>query len=141
MIGIIIGLILGLIGLLTNLLFVVIRLLFSPIGLLVVIAVIVFILVSGGGAGIDGIIDSVRDVFSSGDAESSSATLKIGGRAIVRTAEDGKPCRADADTDSEITARLADGTEVTLVDGPVSQDGFEWWLVESPAGLRCWIGG
>jgi hypothetical protein len=33
-----------------------------------------------------------------------------------------------------IQARIPEGSEVTLLEGPVEADGFRWWRVESPAG-------
>jgi hypothetical protein len=33
---------------------------------------------------------------------------------------------------------LADGTEVTIDEGPVEADGFQWWRVEDRSG---WVAG
>ncbi|PDV97831.1 SH3 domain-containing protein [Candidatus Chloroploca asiatica] len=52
---------------------------------------------------------------------------------------DGTVLRARASPGlTEVVARLPDGSEVTLVEGPVEADGYVWWRVEAAAGTG-WV--
>jgi hypothetical protein len=42
--------------------------------------------------------------------------------------------RAGAGTTQRVVARLPEGSEVTLIEGPVEADGYTWWRVESERG-------
>jgi uncharacterized protein YraI len=46
--------------------------------------------------------------------------------------------RVAAGTKEAAVDCLADGTEVTLAEGPVEADGFQWWRVEDRSG---WVAG
>src|SRR4051812_13180004 len=42
--------------------------------------------------------------------------------------------RSDASVDADVVAVLETGASVTVVDGPVSADGYEWYQISSDAG-------
>ncbi len=69
--------------------------------------------------------------------------LAVGGTAYVRR-EGGMPLRLRSAPDiapDNIIDRLAIGTQLTLVGGPQSADGYEWWQVRTPDGRTGWVAG
>lgn len=62
-------------------------------------------------------------------------SLAVGGRARVVNLN-GSPLRAreGPGLNSGVVARIPEGSEVTLRDGPVEADGYSWWLVEAEVG-------
>ncbi len=40
--------------------------------------------------------------------------------------------RAEADIEAQILDCLADGTNVTVLEGPVEQGNLSWWLIAAP---------
>lgn len=66
--------------------------------------------------------------------------LAIGGRAAVRTAEnDPLNMRTEPSLKADIVAKLSDGTQVTLTDGPRDAEGYTWWKGRSTAGDEGWL--
>jgi hypothetical protein len=47
--------------------------------------------------------------------------------------------RTSAGIQNAILERLADGTIVTLLAGPVEADGYLWWRVRTPRGTNGWV--
>lgn len=67
-------------------------------------------------------------------------TLRIGGTAVINTSgSDSLNLRSDAGVEYQIRKKLDRGTEVTLLDGPVNANGYNWWLVRDPEGMEGWI--
>ncbi len=67
-------------------------------------------------------------------------TLRVGGTAVVNTSGgDSLNMRSDSGVEYQIRRKLSRGTEVTLLDGPVSADGYNWWKVREPEGLEGWV--
>ncbi len=66
--------------------------------------------------------------------------LAPGETAIVSAAGDCLNLRPTPDTSGDPIACLPDGTEVTLLSGPVGAEGIEWWEVDSAAGTG-WVAG
>ncbi len=87
--------------------------------------------------------DPVRDgeaVADSGPTAPQDATLRVGGQATVRTTEgDALNMRSGAGTQFSIVSRLRSGSVLTLLEGPVSANGFNWWRVRSAAGQEGWV--
>lgn len=68
------------------------------------------------------------------------AILQPGGTAIVNTTNnDALNLRTAAGVEFQIRARLARGTEIDLLEGPVEADGFNWWKVREPGGVEGWV--
>ncbi len=61
--------------------------------------------------------------------------LAVGRRARVANLN-GAPLRARANpgVNQPIVARIAEGSEVTLLEGPTQADGYIWWRIEGEAG-------
>ncbi|MCS6881090.1 MAG: SH3 domain-containing protein [Chloroflexaceae bacterium] len=78
-------------------------------------------------------------VAPSPTATPSPARLAIGARARV-TNLGGAALRARAapGLSSPITARIPEGREVTILEGPVEADGYVWWRVEATEGAG-WV--
>jgi uncharacterized protein YgiM (DUF1202 family) len=67
-------------------------------------------------------------------------TLHEGGTAIVSTTSgDSLNMRTAAGVDFQIRTKLARGTQVTILEGPVEADGFSWWRVKEPSGVEGWV--
>ncbi len=65
--------------------------------------------------------------------------LAIGARAVVNTtAGDFLRVRTGAGVGFPVAFQLANGTQVTLLEGPVSADGYAWWRVQADDGRSGW---
>jgi hypothetical protein len=66
-------------------------------------------------------------------------TLAIEGQAVIINLN-GAPLRARQNPGlTPIVARIAEGTTVTLREGPLEADGYTWWRVEAPSGVTGWV--
>jgi hypothetical protein len=66
--------------------------------------------------------------------------LIVNGMAIITTTEgDRLNMRENPGLTGAILARVDDGTQVVLLEGPVSLDGFVWWRIRLPTGLAGWV--
>jgi WD40 repeat protein len=65
--------------------------------------------------------------------------LVVGGTAVINT-DDGDVLfvRANPNLSSDIVARLDDGAQVTLMEGPRESVGLIWWRVRTRDGLEGW---
>ena len=63
-----------------------------------------------------------------------------GAGAIVAGTDSCLNIRASASIDAAVIDCVADGVEVTVLEGPVAASGFNWWLVTAPAG-NGWAAG
>ncbi|MGQ9568476.1 MAG: SH3 domain-containing protein [Anaerolineae bacterium] len=65
--------------------------------------------------------------------------LGPGVRARVQTEGDARLSLREAPgTESTLIARLKAGTEVTVLEGPVQEDGYAWWRVQTVDGQAGW---
>ena len=64
--------------------------------------------------------------------------LEKGAKVVVAGTGSCLNVRVAAGTKEAAVDCLADGTEVTLAEGPVEADGFQWWRVEDRSG---WVAG
>jgi len=69
---------------------------------------------------------------------STSSDLTIGGGYVVNT--DALNLRADASTSATVDAVLATGDDASVLDGPVSADGYDWYQVSTSSGTG-WVDG
>ena len=69
----------------------------------------------------------------------TGAQLTIGGLAIINTTE-GDPLniRSGPGLSFDRVRQAEDGTQVTVIEGPVAVDGFTWWRVQFSDGLTGW---
>ena len=90
----------------------------------------------------------VPEAESQGIEASAVSTLAPTGRgiltvnsvAIISTTEgDRLNMRSDPSVSASIVARLENGTQVVLLDGPIAGDGFTWWQVRINTGLTGWV--
>ncbi|MDZ7729566.1 MAG: SH3 domain-containing protein [Dehalococcoidia bacterium] len=58
--------------------------------------------------------------------------------AVAGTGGDGLNLRSEPGTGSDILASLADGSEITIVDGPTEQGNFTWWQVDA-GDVQGWV--
>jgi hypothetical protein len=58
---------------------------------------------------------------------------------IYTTSGDQLNLRSGAGTDFEVLARLNAGELVTLLEGPVVNNGFTWWRVRTASGVEGWV--
>lgn len=66
--------------------------------------------------------------------------LTVNGVAIISTTEgDRLNMRNQPGFAGSIVARLENGTQVVLLDGPIAGDGFTWWQVRLNTGLTGWV--
>lgn len=73
-----------------------------------------------------------------GDGEVGSLT--IGGGAVINTTDgDRLNMRSGPGVDFSRLARLADGAQVIVLEGPVAADGFVWWRVRTVDGTEGWV--
>lgn len=60
----------------------------------------------------------------------TAPTLASGGFAVVtNVGASSLRARTEPGTDQPVQARFAEGTRVRIIEGPVENDGFTWWLV------------
>jgi hypothetical protein len=60
--------------------------------------------------------------------------------AIVNTTGgDSLNVRTDAGVNYQIRKKLPRGTEVTVLEGPVEADGFNWWHIQEKDGVEGWV--
>ena len=66
--------------------------------------------------------------------------LALGGLAVTNTTKgDQLNVRLGAGVNFEIVAKLENGSQVTLLEGPRAGDGFTWWKVRSASGIVGWV--
>jgi Bacterial SH3 domain len=71
---------------------------------------------------------------------SGRGILTINGVAVITTTEgDRLNLRSQPELAGSIIARLENGTQVVLLDGPLANDGFTWWQVRLNTGLTGWV--
>ncbi len=81
-----------------------------------------------------------QDVATPEATRNFNAVLIPGGLAVVHTTEgDQLNVRAGAGTNYQIIAKLGDGARVTLIEGPRSADGFQWWHIRTDSGIAGWV--
>ena len=69
-----------------------------------------------------------------------NAILAPGGLAVVNTTEGTQlNVRSGAGTDYLIVAKLGEGAEVSITDGPITADGFTWWQIRTESGIAGWV--
>jgi hypothetical protein len=70
----------------------------------------------------------------------SSTELIPGGIAIVRTTGgDALYLRDSAGLDGNVLTRLNSGTRVTIIRGPATEAGQDWWQIQTPGGVLGWV--
>ncbi|MEZ4571284.1 MAG: SH3 domain-containing protein [Thermomicrobiales bacterium] len=58
---------------------------------------------------------------------------------VANTDGAGVNVRADATTSADILTVFLDGTQVTVIDGPVEAEGFTWWQITGNEVAAGWI--
>jgi len=61
-----------------------------------------------------------------------AARFSPGDSAVVAGTDSCLNIRAEADIEAQILDCLADGTNVTVLEGPVEQGNLSWWLIAAP---------
>lgn len=68
--------------------------------------------------------------------------LTIGESATVNnTGGKGLNCRIEPAREAKEVGQFSDGTVVTIIGGPIPQDGLNWWQVQKPDQTPCWVAG
>jgi len=68
-----------------------------------------------------------------------SLALTPGGRAAVHTTEgDQLRVRSGPGTTYQVAFQLRDGTPVTVLEGPVAGNGYNWWRIQTSDGRTGW---
>jgi hypothetical protein len=68
------------------------------------------------------------------------ATLKIGGTATVQTTQgDVLRMHSGPGLTFAIVKQLPNGTKVSILEGPHSADGLNWWRIREPGGVSGWV--
>jgi uncharacterized protein YgiM (DUF1202 family) len=109
-------------------------------------ALLATMLLSATAVGAEG-ADHGRKANRAAETDQSAAEA-VGGQGVVDLVEgmaaviNDEPVnlRADATLEAEIMTELSTGTEVTILDGPVSADGYDWFQVETDGGTG-WVAG
>jgi hypothetical protein len=66
--------------------------------------------------------------------------LTVNGVAVISTTDgDRLNMRSQPELGASVVARLENGTQVVLLDGPVAGDSFTWWQVRINSGLTGWV--
>lgn len=66
--------------------------------------------------------------------------LVVGGLAVTNTTDgDQLNVRLGAGVNFEIVAKLENGSQITLLEGPRGGDGFTWWKVRTATGIVGWV--
>jgi Bacterial SH3 domain len=69
-----------------------------------------------------------------------NAVLVVGGLAVITTTEgDQLNVRLGAGVNFEIVAKVENGSQVTVLEGPRTGDGFTWWKVRTANGIVGWV--
>jgi formylglycine-generating enzyme required for sulfatase activity len=71
-------------------------------------------------------------------ANPPSGSLYIGGQAFVNVVNDTLALRTGPNTTFAKIEELADGTRVTIIDGPQYGGGYTWWYLRAPSGNMGW---
>ncbi|NJP04758.1 MAG: SH3 domain-containing protein [Chloroflexaceae bacterium] len=76
------------------------------------------------------------------DEQDLPVGIELGGDAWVRK-EGGLPlnCRDAPGLQSNVQAAFDPGTQLTLVSGPHTADGYTWWFVQATDGRQGWVAG
>lgn len=83
---------------------------------------------------------SPQDIVTPEATRNYNAVLITGGIAVVHTTDgDQLNVRTGAGTNYQITAKLGDGARVTLIEGPKTADGFQWWHIRTESGIAGWV--
>ncbi len=83
---------------------------------------------------------SPQDIVTPETTRTFNTVLIAGGLAVVHTTNgDQLNVRAGAGTNYQILAKLGDGARVTLIEGPRTADGFEWWHIRTESGIAGWV--
>lgn len=69
-----------------------------------------------------------------GQTAQPMGAIAIGARVKVRTDGAQLMGRSAPGRDKEVTARFDNGSELTVVEGPLTADGFTWWQVQGETG-------
>jgi hypothetical protein len=73
-------------------------------------------------------------------AISVTSDLTVGETAVVSTTGgDQLNVRSGAGTGFEVLVRLDAGAIVTLLEGPVDNEGFTWWRIRTDTGVEGWV--
>lgn len=65
--------------------------------------------------------------------------IAIGGHVVIYgTGEDKLRCRAGPGLAEELVITLDEDTRLTIMDGPVSADDYEWWKIKTEDGQVGW---
>jgi len=68
--------------------------------------------------------------------------IAIGGHVVIYgTGEDKLRCRAGPGLAEDLVIVLDEGTRLTIMDGPLSADDFEWWKIKTEDGQVGWAAG
>ncbi|MCA0458630.1 MAG: SH3 domain-containing protein [Chloroflexi bacterium] len=69
-----------------------------------------------------------------------NAILAPGGLAVIHTTDGSQlNVRSGAGTGYLIVAKLGEGAQVTVTDGPIAADGFTWWQIRTESGIAGWV--
>ncbi len=68
----------------------------------------------------------------------ANISLTVGGEAVVFTLDAGLKLRDGTSTSANVQETKPSRTGVTLLEGPVSANGYVWWHVQSPTGRDGW---
>jgi len=70
------------------------------------------------------------------------AKIAVGAKVVVQGAgAQGINLRANPNTTAKRLRIIAEGTVLTVIDGPQEGQGFTWWKVRTPAGVEGWCAG
>lgn len=96
----------------------------------------------GGAGGTSKIGASTPAAGTTLGSAAPSGGLAVGGTAYVQKAG-GKNLRLrDAHgLDTNVIAGLPPGTQMTLLEGPVEDDGYPWWRIRTSDGREGWVAG
>ncbi len=73
------------------------------------------------------------------NAPLAGANLMIGGTALINTTEgDTLNVRSGPGREYNIATRLSDGTRVTIIEGPRTEDGLVWWHIRA-GNVEGWV--
>jgi hypothetical protein len=67
-------------------------------------------------------------------APTATSDIRVGVRVRVKTDGAALMSRAEPGKDKTVVARFDNGSELTVLEGPVTADGITWWKVQGQAG-------